>query len=407
MSVSTRCHRARRGLYLLAAAALLAAVAAAGLVVLVAGARISPAVPPTVVVRSETRVPIPAPAETPRPPAPVEPVRSAPPVVVPPVTPPTAMVPTSAVPPPGPPLLAPAGGVGALEPAWVEPAGRYKAGDTFDLEVTVGRRSAVSVLGVEVAQWARYALASTVTISRVNPDGSLVAEQVVRTGRLLDADAGMREPLAAALALARGARLTVAVDSTGTVTAIEVPKDPLRVLAGGGPGQQSLRLWSLLDADAWKELAGLAFFQPDKPPAPGATWGRDIAHDWGPLGSWRGRTAYAVAKKPAGKPGPERVEYRHDIYHRPPPGADGGLPFRVLRAEFKPVAAGGAVLYDPATRRATAAEETFRVRGAVLASVGGVEAATELEELQTFGLTVAATAERALVGRPVPRPANK
>ena len=61
---------------------------------------------------------------------------------------------------------------------------------------------------------------------------------------------------------------------------------------------------------------------------------------------------------------------------------------RVLRADFKPLAAGGVILYDAARDRVTAAEEAFRVRGAVVVSAGGVEAAVEMEEWQGFRLRV-------------------
>lgn len=283
----------------------------------------------------------------------------------------------------------------------VEPAGRYRVGDAFDQEVVVSRRSAFRVLGVESASGAQYSFTSSVVVTKVNADGSLVAEQRIRAAKLLDADASMKAELTAALEKAQGAKFEISVNPAGDVTKLEGLKDPIRVLAGKDamPGQ-SLRLWSLLDTDAWKELAGLTFFQPGKPLKAGVTWQRPAAHDWGPLGTWRGRTVYIVGKQQP-KVVAERIDYAHDIYHRPAgAGADKELPFRVLKTEFKTVLASGAIAYDASWRRTTAAEETFRVRGAVLVSVGGVEAAIEMEELQGFRLTVTDRTKRELVGNP-------
>jgi len=58
------------------------------------------------------------------------------------------------------------------------------------------------------------------------------------------------------------------------------------------------------------------------------------------------------------------------------------------------VAAGGVIRYNPAVQKVAAAEEAFRVRGAVLVSLGGVEAAIEMEELQGFRLSIADPAAR-------------
>lgn len=86
----------------------------------------------------------------------------------------------------------------------------------------------------------------------------------------------------------------------------------------------------MLDADAWNELAGLVYL--------------------------------AAGKQPK-QTNLERIDYGHEIYYKPPAmGADRDLPFRIQKVAFQTILAGGAILYDPATNRTTAAEETFRVR---------------------------------------------
>jgi hypothetical protein len=186
----------------------------------------------------------------------------------------------------------------------------------------------------------------------------------------------------------------VKVGADGAITAFTGVADPIRVKAGRDANQQMFRLWSILDADAWKELAGLTFFLPDRPLRRGEKWSRAVAHDWGPLGSWQGKTVFAAAGEQPGKRGIERVEYAHNLSYRPPAAAGGfDLPVRVLKADFRPVVAGGVIAFDPITRRTTAAEELFRVRGSTLVSALGSEVAVEVDEQQRFQLTVVATRE--------------
>lgn len=321
----------------------------------------------------------------------------------PPVAPPSreARPPAAATPA----LPAAPGRGGELAAGPARAAGLYAVGDTVGQEVIVSRRSGFRVAGVEITQGSRYAFSSSLTVSKMNPDGSFVAEQTILNAKLLDADPDVRAPLAAALEQTKGIKFDLTVSPTGEVSALTGLKNPIRVRAGIDAALgDSLRVWSLLDADAWKELAGLTFFQPPRPPVAGAAWGRAAAHDWGPLGSWRGETTYTAGNQP-GNGGVTRIDYTHDISYRPPgPEAERDLPLRVVKSDFKTVTAGGAIGYDPTTRRVTAAEETFRVRGAVLVSLDGIEAAVEMEELQTFKLMVTKPGAHDLVGPAPGRP---
>jgi hypothetical protein len=282
--------------------------------------------------------------------------------------------------------------VGILQ---TEPAGRYQVGDTFVQQVTVTRTSAFGVLGVVTIQGAEYVLTSKCEVTMVNADGSIVVTQTVQTGKLLDASADMKDGLTDALKKAQGAKFELTIGPTGKVSSLKGLDDPIQVKMGRDAKQQTLRLWAILDTDAWKELAGVTFFQPDKPGL-GAKWSRDFSHDWGPLGSWLGRTNSVTAKKPE-KDSTHRIDYTHVISHRPAK-AGVGLPFIIRESRFPSVSAGGAIRYDPNTHRATAAEELFHVRGKVTASVGGADATVELEERQHFRLAVTEVKTRELIG---------
>src|SRR6202040_1004354 len=123
-----------------------------------------------------------------------------------------------------------------------------------------------------------------------------------------------------------GAEFEIALDGKGRVTRFRGPKEPWKLFAGNNPvaGQMFL-LWSFLDDDAWKELAQVTFFQPDKPLDRGAKWSRKLTHSWGPLGTWTGQTAYVGAGTQAGM---ERINYTHEMTYQPPRAAARDLPFK-------------------------------------------------------------------------------
>jgi hypothetical protein len=276
---------------------------------------------------------------------------------------------------------------------------RFKVGDTFTQEVVVTRKSIFRVAGLDVEKWAQYTITSSFTITKADADGSLVAEQTIQSAKLLDADPDMKESVTAALAKAKGIKFEIVVLASGEVKELKGLKDTIQVRTGPDVAVgQSLRLWSLLDTDAWKELDGLTFFQPEQT-SPGTPplkkWTRPADHDWGPLGSWSGQTAYALVGKVPGKPGLTRYDYRHDLrYKAPPAGAGANLPLKIQKTEFKLQTAAGVIAFNPAVRKVAAAEEAFRVRGTVVASLGGLEVTIELEEQQGFRVAVPSVAAK-------------
>lgn len=315
-----------------------------------------------------------------------------------PVTPPTQTptVPENPTTPASPPAPAPVPEQPRVGKLQVEPAGKYKEGDTFVQEVTVVRTSAFGVLGIVTTQAAEYTLSSKLEVTKVNVDGCITVAHTVLSGKLLDASADLKDPLTDALKKAVGAKFELLIGPTGKVTALKGLDDPVNVKLGRDVEQQTLRLWSILDADAWKELAGLTFFQPDKPGL-GEKWARDFTHDWGPLGSWLGRTDYLTAKQPE-KNGQHKIDYVHAISHRPAKSANG-LQFTIKEISFPAVTAGGAIRYDARTNRVSAAEELFHVRGAVSVSFGGADATVEVEERQKFRLTASEVKPREMIGQ--------
>ena len=74
--------------------------------------------------------------------------------------------------------------------------------------------------------------------------------------------------------------------------------------------------------------------------------------------------------------------------YQPPRGAGRDLPFLVKKTDFRPLLAGGVILFDPEQEKVADAEETFHVRGALVVVVADAEAAVEMDETQVFRLRI-------------------
>ena len=263
---------------------------------------------------------------------------------------------------------------------------RWQAGKTFVQEVVVSRASAYRILGIDLSQNVQYAFVSSFSIDRVAENGTVQVKQKVQSAHLIQSEPAMQALLQDSLRKTQGATFEMVVGPQGEVTRFRAAQDPIKVLPVASPvGGQAFLLWSFLDEDAWKELAQLTFFQPERPLGRNKTWARPLAHAWGPLGQWRGQTHYTAAGEDGAL---KRVLYRHDMKYEAPAGTGEGFPFRVIRGDFRPQMAGGVILFDPVRERVTGAEETFRVRGSVVVSAAGNEIPVEMEEGQLFRLRV-------------------
>jgi hypothetical protein len=387
--------RNRTMLWVLGLVALLSTIATAGLVGYLVGRPKPQAVVvetrPEPVVEAKANDTIPAiPVIKKQEPKPVEPAPPAPQELdVPELLP----VPKHDLPEPAPPK------VNRIE-ANREPVGGYTLGEVITQDVVFARRSAYSVAGIELGQGAKYSFQSTLTIKKVNKDGSMLVEQKIAKTKLIEADADMKATLTDALDKAVGEKFEIAISPLGEATVTGV-KDPINIKQGQQALGDTVRLWSLLDADAWRELAGITFFQPARALRENVTWTIPATHDWGPLGTWTGKTIYVSRGKTIPKSKLDVIDYGHRIDHAPAkPGAANKLPIELLNVKFTPVTAEGRMQFNGETQRTTAAEESFRVRGVLTAAMAGSAAEVEMQEYQGFQLTIVEPNEAKLVGVP-------
>lgn len=261
---------------------------------------------------------------------------------------------------------------------------RLRAGEAFYQEVIFDRQSQGQALSIDFRDNARFALLSRIHVDKVGPDGSVLSQKVeaAHVARALPA---LEAELNRLLRETRGATFRITINRAGEVAGFEGNPRAFAVKREAQPGGLNLWMQSTLDADAWKELAALTFFQPQRPLPVSGHWLRPLHHHWGPLGQWDGQTIYTFARRAQGL---ERYEYRLDLKYRPPDPRETGLPFRVGAADFRLQKGGGSIVYDAARGRVRTAEEQFQVRGVMTVEMLGVTAPSEMAESQHFELTV-------------------
>jgi hypothetical protein len=260
-------------------------------------------------------------------------------------------------------------------------------GDKFYQEVVITRLSSYRFLGAEIKQNTQYGFLSSFQVQKRKADGGMVVLQKVETARFAGGDPAMQALLNGVLQKTKGANFKITLDAQRHVTKFEGAGDGINVFAGKNAlAGQTFLLWSFLDRDAWKELAQTTLFRPEKPAGTAAKWTRPMTHSWGPLGSWTGRVVYGYTGKKARM---DRIGYVLDMAYQPPgKGAGGGLPFKIMRAVFKPQTAAGTILFDAGKDRVAAAEERFHVKGILAITALGVDSVIDMDEAQIFRLRV-------------------
>jgi len=256
-------------------------------------------------------------------------------------------------------------------------------------EVLVTQRSRVNIQGLGFDGDLQYRVLSSLTFEKQNADGSLSVAQKVEQAEVIKADPLTQSVVGGLLNNLVGTTFQIAVGPDGRVTDFQGAKGRIRAAADNNPlNGQSFLMASILDPDGWREIADLTFFRPPAVSEARQTWDRAIAHSWGPLGSWSGKAAYARAGQEGDTEHAERIRYTYKLaYQAPKPGA-GGLPFEIVRADFKHQEAGGTIAFDPAKGRVVHAEEHFPVKGNLTIGLLGQETPVELDETQDFRVRI-------------------
>ncbi len=280
----------------------------------------------------------------------------------------------------------------AVPPSVVDPPRQNKPGLVWSLppqsvfwqEVQVSQNSAFRMPGLEspMTTSARYVIVSRLTVAKEEADDSATIHQRIEAARLEEADDVTRSVLAPTVRDLVGRTYTLTLNPQREVVRIDGEFSPPRTASLGGIGFVQV---GLIDRDGWKELHQATFFQPNRVVRPGDRWTRDTTHSWGALGDWNGKTHYVYTGNRGQR---HRVDYRYELVHAPSARTITTSPVPIDQAVFRHQPSGGTIWFDGERGRVVAVEERFHVRGLISLSILGQNLPVQMEEVQTFRLTV-------------------
>jgi hypothetical protein len=256
---------------------------------------------------------------------------------------------------------------------------KLRQGEKLFQDLRVVQKPSFVVQGIPITSSLQYRVVSSFTVQKASAD-KMIVRQRIESGQLLEADALTRGLLAPLVAKLAGTESTIELDARMDVISFTGTAGKPQMGGLNLPGVQGLQMASLLDADGWKELAQLTFFQPNRLLDAGAKWTKPLTHNWGALGNWTGKANYVYLGR---KKSLHQVDYALQLAYQAPKG--GGL---VTDAAFRPVQAGGAIIFDADKGKVVQAQERFQVRGQLTINLLGQNTVVDLEEDQLFFIRI-------------------
>ncbi|MDA1018014.1 MAG: hypothetical protein O3A00_26595 [Planctomycetota bacterium] len=258
-------------------------------------------------------------------------------------------------------------------------------GQTLFQLVSVDQQSMFNIQGLQQATMLKYRVLSRFDVLEHLADGTRTLKQTILDARLDQADPLARATIGSAANAMKGRVFEITLAANMDVTSFKGQNVQAQVAPVAGLGAQAFMMSSLIDTDGWKELAQITFFQPTVDVTKQPTWQRDMRHDWGPLGSWIGKTNFQFKGEANGV---ATFDYAHDMRYTAPTGNVGNLPFKISQAQFQPQQAAGSITFDKQTGRVTRAAERFHVRGTLGTALLGQDVRINLDDKQSFDIQV-------------------
>jgi hypothetical protein len=196
------------------------------------------------------------------------------------------------------------------------------------------------------------------------------------------AEATANNPLADYFKALVGSEFTVELDTKEwKVTKVEGRDAFLRKLIAANPQMKNL-LDTILSENALKEMAEPTFaVVPKDPVAKGGTWDRKTTLDMGPIGKYENTYKYTYV-------GPEKdlakISVVTELKYTPPGegAAQGGLPFKIKKANLQSTSKGGEILFNSKTGLLEKSTVSLTLEGKLTIEIGGADTEVSLSQTQ-------------------------
>jgi hypothetical protein len=296
----------------------------------------------------------------------------------------------------------------AALPAWAQPevklAWKFKEGDKFYLSTlsTIKQSMAVRqlpgpldkdfkfdketldkfVADKESKQDLEQSTLFSVTVQKVNPDGSAVLEQKVESVGIKALSSGATAPDEKIAQQLVGASFKVTLGPGGRVEKVENFDDLVKKIAEGDAAMQKI-VQSVLSPENLKQSSGDVFsFLPDKPVKPGAKWELTTRTLLGALGGLATTKMYTYeGPQPLDGAQRDKITFTAATKYEAPEKADtAALNYQVVKGDLQTPVFSGSIYFDNDKGRLVQSEMVMELRGGIALAVGNTTLLTKVSQ---------------------------
>jgi len=262
---------------------------------------------------------------------------------------------------------------------------KFKAGDKFFLEESVVQKQTFEFMGKDVKQETSNRTLSSFTVLRATADGVVLEKKIESwtnkiTGGLVPVDDDKVSKLF------KGLTFTFTLSRRGAISDLSGYEQFEKRLADLDEMEAKM-IKLILTPETLKSVMDMAFgIVPDRAVNKGDSWRKQIVVPAGPIGTVKFDTRFTYeGNAPMG----EQVSALGSFTYELPKKDADGLPFRVLKANFKSPGGKGTIYFDAVQGRLRSFEMNMPMSGSMTLDIAGMQLDMNFsaDEIRTIRLT--------------------
>jgi hypothetical protein len=252
---------------------------------------------------------------------------------------------------------------------------KLKEGEVFYNKMNVAMDQTIEVMGQTIDQKIEMKTVLKFKVKSVKP-GATVVEMTYMENKI-DAQGLPGANIGDKL---KNVTFTATLDDKMKVTKLEGYEKFLDAISDGDEAQKTL-LKAMMPEDTIRQSVGQTFgIAPDKPVAVGDKWERADKMPLGPLGKIEMKSAY---KLDAVKGDLATISQKGDLKFEAGDGKDGGLPFKISKADLKAEKFTGTHTFDKKLGRLASLKMEMDLAGTMTIEVAGMSVDAKLKQKMT------------------------
>jgi hypothetical protein len=257
---------------------------------------------------------------------------------------------------------------------------KLNQGDKFFLETTGTTKQTMKIMGNPIEQEFNTTTVDSYKVVKKAPD-QIVLEKRIESMKVKATGPGA-EAADQSARKAKGAVFTLTLDPrTNTITKVEGVTEFVKKAYSDNPLLQQT-MAATLNEDTLREeqqniLTGYLF---DKPVHKGDKWTRKSKIPMGPIGSLSSQGDFTYQGKSASpNQDLDKIVAVWKLTYAPPPKNKGGLPFEIVKGDFKTAHGTGSYYFDSRVGKLARLERKYNMKGTLTMSAMGQQLEMEME----------------------------